>query len=114
MPFFYLQAMYIYNITFVVEDSRLETLIEWIRTVGAPRLAIEPASQPMLSMVDGIDDDPDMAKSVALQLHFKSLTDLEQWQEKDFAPTMEIYAREFAPEPLFFATLLRQLPITFP
>ena len=103
--------MYIYNITFAAEASRLNRLISWIRTEAVPRLATDPASDPELSVVEGVEAEADMVKSVALQLRFGSLADLERWQEEAFAPTMEIYAREFAPEPLFFATLLRRLPL---
>lgn len=103
--------MYIYNITFAAEASRLDRLIAWIRSEAVPRMAVAPASSPMLSMVEGVEAEADMVKSVALQLRFESIADLARWQEEAFEPAMEIYAREFAPEPLFFATLLRELPL---
>lgn len=102
--------MYIYNITFAVEASRLDALLAWIRTYAVPSLSSDGAMSPRLATVEGNLEETDM-HTVALQLEFVTAADLERWQTSRFESVMRDYEVAFAPEPLYFATLLRILPI---
>lgn len=103
--------MYIYNITFAVRASRLGKLLRWIRSSAVGALVRDGASSPRLTMVEGPSQEETEIKSVALQLEFASLADFERWEASVFSTVMRDYALAFAPEPLFFATLLRELPL---
>ncbi len=108
---FGIHIMYIYNITFAVEASRLEKLLDWIRTYASAGLTRDGATSPRLTMIEGSPEEETEIKSVALQLEFASLAEFGKWESSAFAPVMQKYSVDFAPEPLFFATLLRELPI---
>ncbi len=103
--------MYIYNITFVTEPSRLEKLFDWIRTHALPRLEGDGACSPRLATIEKTAGSESNAESVALQFEFSSLEDFERWEAARFVETMKDYSVAFAPEPLIFATLLRCLPL---
>ena len=106
--------MYIYNITFATEDKKLEKLLEWIRTKAVPALTVNgDATSPMIAKVvpsvceEGTSD----LTSVCLQLQFSARDSFEAWQEEIFPGVMQQYSELFAPEPLFFASLLEKLPL---
>lgn len=103
--------MYIYNTTFAIEGSRLGSLLDWIRTYAAPALDGEGASSPRLATVEGIPEGTDL-HTVALQYEFGSLADFEHWQNVRFENVMRDYTMAFAPEALYFATLLRTISLT--
>lgn len=104
---------YFYNITFPTEPSRLDHLLNWLRSYAVPALTAEGsgADRPILSMVDGAAAEQAELDSVCLQLHFASLEDFERWEQGVLMPVMQRYSVDFAPTPLFFATLLRSLPL---
>ncbi len=123
MPFFHIISeipvyrftdyllMYIYNITFAIEGSRLDSLLDWIRTYAAPALDGDGASSPRLATVEDMPEGTDL-HTVALQYEFGSLADFEHWQNVRFENVMRDYTVAFAPEALYFATLLRTISLT--
>ena len=105
--------MYIYNITFPIEASRLDKLLGWLRGRAVGMLSVNGASSPQLSIVDnnGCDLSGPVAESVALQLRFSPMADFGRWESETLPGVMREFSVEFAPEPLFFATLLRLLDL---
>ena len=42
-------------------------------------------------------------------MHFDSVADCREWNERNFPAFMESYAGWHGPDPLFFATILKEL-----
>lgn len=104
---------YLYNITFPSVPSRLDHLLGWLRTYAIPALTApgSGAGSPLLSMIDGPAAEQSQLDSVCLQLAFGSDADVERWEAETLAKVVDRYQADFAPEPLFFSTLLRILPL---
>lgn len=62
--------------------------------------------------VIAVPGDPEFAKgkdrNISIQMRFDSLADCRRWHESRFEPVMESYARWHGPQPLFFATILKE------
>ena len=105
--------MYIFNITYVIPAKRKDSFLDWAK--GEARLAAE---SPLLRdykivTVAAIPGDKEFAKSkeknFSVQMHFESVSDCREWNEKNFPAFMNSYAGWHGPDPLFFATILKEL-----
>lgn len=104
---------FIFNISLVIPASRKQGLIGW--ATGEGRLA---ATSPVLRdyrclMVAAIPGDKEFDKSpdrtFTLQLTFDSLADCRNWHHSAFDTLMQSYAKWHGPNPLFFATILKEV-----
>lgn len=105
--------MYIFNITYVIPNKRKDSFIDW-----AKREARLAAASPLLRnykliTVAAIPGDKDFAKSqeknFSVQMYFDSVAECREWNEKNFPAFMDSYADWHGPDPLFFATILKEL-----
>ncbi len=105
--------MYIFNISYVIPAKRKDSFIEWAK--GEGRLA---ADSPRLRnfrilTVAAIPGDAGYAKSpdknLSIQMTFDSLSDCREWNDSKFTAVMESYAKWHGPNPVFFATILKEL-----
>lgn len=105
--------MYIFNISFVVLASRKESFLEWAK--GEGRLAAQfPSLRDFRVLtVAAIPGDSDYAKSpdknLSIQMSFDSLSECREWNDTKFTALMDSYAKWHGPNPVFFATILKQL-----
>ena len=105
--------MYIFNITYVIPSKRKDSFIKWAK--GEAQLA---AASPRLRdykviTVAAIPGDKDFAKqdekNFSVQMHFASVAHCREWNERNFPAFMESYADWYGENPLFFATILKEL-----
>ena len=105
--------MYIFNITFVIPTKRKDSFTDWAK--GEARLA---ASSDLLLdfkviTIAAIPGDKDFAKAdeknFSIQFYFNSIADCRKWNESNFSAVMDSYAAWHGPNPLFFATILKEL-----
>lgn len=105
--------MYIFNISYVIPAKRKESFIEWAKGEGRLAAASNNIRDYRILTVAAIPGDTDYAKSpdknLSIQLGFDSLADCRQWNEKNFSALMDSYARWHGPNPVFFATILKEL-----
>jgi len=106
--------MYICNITFATEEKNLDKLLQWIREnaidpLSRHGLAANPRLTRIVPSVCGCDQSELI--SICLQFEFRSIQAFGSWQENAFAPVMRQYSEIFAPEPLFFTSLLEEIPL---
>ncbi|MDE6193532.1 MAG: DUF4286 family protein [Muribaculaceae bacterium] len=105
--------MYIFNITYVIPSKRKDSFIDWAK--GEARLAAssDKLRDYKLITVAAIPGDKDFAKqdekNFSVQMYFDSVADCREWNEKCFSAFMESYAAWHGPNPLFFATILKEL-----
>ena len=105
--------MYIFNITFVIPNKRKDSFIEWAKGEARLASASDKLRDYKLITVAAIPGDKDFAKqdekNFSVQIHFDSVADCREWNEKCFPAFMESYAKWHGPNPLFFATILKEL-----
>lgn len=104
--------MYIYNTTFMVEQSEKENFLTWMRSHALPALVNDslPAMAPRLTLVAEVPGDPEFAAqaaSFAFQVEFNSIEDAKKWAETALMPVGGQFTSKFGPEHgLMFATIL--------
>ena len=108
--------MYTYNITFVTDPAKKETLLEYIREVLVPVLFNEssPASNPELKMVveaGGEKPGADHGLSVALSAVLPTEKEAHLWNDHILIPALGNFHEKFGAHSLFFVTLLENLTI---
>ena len=105
--------MYIFNITYVVPSKRKDSFIDWAKGEARLAAASEKLRDYKLVTVAAIPGDKEFAKqdekSFSVQLYFDSISDCRHWNEHHFPSFMEAYAKWHGPNPLFFATILKEL-----
>lgn len=109
--------MFIYNATFMVEQSEKENFLVWMRSEALPELVNEtlPAREPRLTIVAEVPGDPefaDQAASFAFQVEFDSLADAKNWADTALMVVAGNFTAKFGKERgLMFATILEALPL---
>lgn len=108
--------MYTYNITFMVNPSREENLLSYIRNEFFPIFFKEgsPAKDPQLKRlieVGGEKPDDEEAISFALSANFDSEEKAHLWHDHILIPALSELPQKFNQEALFFITLLEQIAI---
>ncbi len=105
--------MYIFNISFVISKSRQDSFISWAKDEAQTAASSPLLRNYKLITVAAIPGDKEFAKSpeknFSIQMHFDSIADCREWNEKCFHTLMESYAKWHGPNPLFFATILKEL-----
>lgn len=105
--------MIIFNISFVLPKSRQDSFIDWAKSEARVAAQSPLLRDYRLLTVAAIPGDKEFAKSpeknFSLQFHFDSISDCRQWNEHNFHSFMEAYANWHGPNPLFFATILKEL-----
>ena len=105
--------MYIFNITFVIPNKRKDSFIKWAKGEARLASASDKLRDYKLITVAAIPGDKDFAKqdekNFSVQMYFDSVADCREWNEKCFSAFMESYAAWHGPNPLFFATILKEL-----
>lgn len=105
--------MYIFNITYVIPSKRKDSFIEWAKGNARLAAASDSLKDYRIVTVAAIPGDKDFAKqdekNFSVQMCFNSIADCRQWNEKNFPVFMDSYARWHGPNPLFFATILKEL-----
>ena len=105
--------MYIFYIKYVIPSKRKDSFIEWAK--GEARLAASSAKLKDYKVVTvaAIPGDKEFArqdeKNFSVQMYFDSVSDCREWNEKNFPTFMDSYADWHGPNPLFFATILKEL-----
>lgn len=87
--------------------------MEWARG-EASRFAESPSVVAFQIVgVVAVPGDPDFSKqpdkNISLQFGFESLRECREWHDTLFPGLMESYARWHGPQPVFFATILKDL-----
>lgn len=105
--------MYIFNISFVIPTSRKQSFLNWANTGGRAAAACESMRCFRIMEVAAIPGDPDFTaqndRNISIQLSFDSLSDCRRWNECHFPAVMQSYASWHGPDPVFFATILKEL-----
>ena len=105
--------MYIFNITYVIPTKRKDSFIEWAKGEAGLVAASPTLRDYKVVTVAAIPGDKEFAKSqeknFSVQMYFDSISDCREWNEKNFSGFMESYAKWHGPNPLFFATILKEL-----
>lgn len=105
--------MFIFNITYVIPNSRKDSFISWAKGEGCLSAASERLKDYKVITVAAIPGDKDFAKqnetNFSVQMHFNSIADCREWNENRFPGFMDSYAKWHGPNPLFFATILKEL-----
>ncbi len=105
--------MIIFNITYVISNSRKDSFISWAKGEGQLAAASPLLRDYKLITVAAIPGDKEFAKSeeknFSVQLYFDSISACREWNEKCFPTFMDSYAKWYGPNPLFFATILKEL-----
>lgn len=104
---------YIFNISYVIPAHRKESFLEWAKGEGR-RAADSPKMRDYrILTVAAIPGDAEYAKSpdknLSIQIGFDSLSDCREWNEQKFNALMDSYAKWHGPNPVFFATILKEL-----
>ncbi|MDE6247070.1 MAG: DUF4286 family protein [Muribaculaceae bacterium] len=109
--------MYIYNVTFMVENANEPSFLSWMRTYALNAM-VNPEStarNPRLTLVADVPGDPEFARqacSFAFQVEFNSISDAEQWAATYLAPVLGAYTEKFGPEhALSFSTILQAIDL---
>lgn len=104
--------MYIYNTTFMVEQSLKEDFVQWFRSNALTKMVNpeSPAREPRLTCVVDVPGDPEFAAqaaSFAFQTEFMAREDADRWAEVYLAPVIgDFTSRYGADKALTFATVL--------
>ncbi len=109
--------MFIYNITFLVENNNEAEFLTWMRNHALLTLINpeSPARSPRLTKVAQVPGDPEFAAqaaSFAFQVEFDSMEDAAKWAETALAPVGGEFTATFGPERgLMFATILEVIDL---
>lgn len=105
--------MYIYNTTFVCEDSRMEEFLMWINAEFIPAIiALGIAREPQLAHVLPVKEtSDDEAVSFSLQVKIDDVDLLEKWMKEAFYPSIDLLSKRFGDKVLYFPTILEVLPL---
>lgn len=108
--------MVVYNITFVIDPSREEEFLNWMRSEAIGKLFNQDslAANPRLQTVieaGGHKPAPDHGLSIALQAEFDSAEHAHAWNDTTLPPVLGDFTAKFGPHALFFATLLDIIPL---
>ena len=102
---------YLFNISIVIPASRKQAFIDWANGEGRLAAASDTLRGFNCLMVPAIPGDKDFDRSpdrtFSLQMKFDSLKDCRAWHVSNFDALMGSYARWHGPDPLFFATILK-------
>ncbi|MDE6017466.1 MAG: DUF4286 family protein [Muribaculaceae bacterium] len=105
--------MYIFNITYVIPSKRKDSFITWAKDEGRLAASSHLLRDYKIVTVAAIPGDKEFAKSpeknFSVQMYFDSISDCREWNEKNFSALMDSYARWHGPNPLFFATILKEI-----
>lgn len=104
---------YLFNISIVIPASRKQSFIDWANGEGRLAAASDTLRAYSCLMVAAIPGDKDFDRSAdrtfSIQMQFDSLKDCREWHASNFDLLMRAYARWHGPNPLFFATILKQV-----
>ena len=105
--------MYIFNITYIIPSKRKDSFIEWAKGEAHLVATSDNLRDYKIVTVAAIPGDKDFAKqnekNFSIQMYFDSISDCRKWNETNFTTLMESYAKWHGPNPLFFATILKEL-----
>lgn len=104
---------YIFNISFVVPVARKQGFIGWVSGEARLAAASDTLRDFRCLLVAAIPGDKEFDKSpdrtFSIQLCFDSLKDCREWHASRFDSLMLSYSAWHGPNPLFFATILKEV-----
>lgn len=105
--------MYIYNTTFICDDSRLDEFSIWVNTEFIPKLTSSGlATSPQLAhVIPTHQKKDDEAESFSVQVHLQDIDSLETWMKDTFLPAIDAFTKRFGDKILYFPTILEILPL---
>lgn len=109
--------MYIYNVTFLVENGSESEFLSWLRNNALEKLVNEesPARSPRLTLVTEVPGDPEFARqacSFALQMEFADIAGAHRWADIFLTPVLASYNGRFGAEKaLSFSTILQEIDL---
>ncbi|MDE6271686.1 MAG: DUF4286 family protein [Muribaculaceae bacterium] len=104
--------MYIYNVTFMVDNEEKSNFLAWMRDEALPMMVNDqsPARSPRLTLVAEVPGDPEFAAQAAsfsFQTEFQTLDVAKKWAEDYMLPAGGKFTAKFGPERgMMFATIL--------
>lgn len=105
--------MFYFNISFVIPSARKDSFLQWARSEASVASAVPTVKDFRIITVAAVPGDPEYSKqldkNISLQFSFGSLSECRAWNDTLFTPLMESYARWHGPQPVFFATILKDL-----
>lgn len=105
--------MFIYNITFVCEESRLKEFLVWVKSEFIPSITQSGiASEPQLSQVYAMQDaDENDASSYSVQVKFRNINEMELWIKDSFYGSVASLSARFGESVLYFPTILEVMSL---
>lgn len=109
--------MYIYNVTFMVDNQEKTNFLQWMRSEALPMMVNDqsPAGSPRLTLVADVPGDPEFAAqaaSFAFQTEFQNLEDAKRWAETFLMPVGGNFSAKFGPDRgMMFSTILEVIDL---
>ncbi len=109
-------VMIIYNISFIIDPARYETLLSWLRTTAIPAVTVSgtkaiDTTLTTLIEVPGDDSFTEQARNIMLQVTFDNLKDAHEWSDSKLQGLLMEYGRTFGSEAIAFPTISERLPL---
>lgn len=104
--------MYIFNITFVVNQPMVERWMQWMKHQHLPwMLHSGLLHKPRIAKI--VSQDLTSGVSFAVQYEVNTLNEWELWQQKNAFQMQTDCRLQFGEDVLFFTTLLETIPLTY-
>ena len=109
--------MYIYNVTFLVEQAHKDEFLKWFRDEALTMLVNpeSPARSPRMTLVAEVPGDPDFvnhAASYAFQTEYATLDEAKKWATVYLQPIIGKYIQKFGSEHAHsFVTILEEIDL---
>ena len=104
---------YLFNISIVIPASRKQSFIDWVSGEARLAAASDTLRDFRCLFVAAIPGDKEFDRSpdrtFSIQLRFDSLKDCREWHSSHFDSLMLSYSAWHGPNPLFFATILKEV-----
>lgn len=101
--------MLIHNATFMVAPERGAEFLEWIAPLAykaggrrRPRLSV-------MRQAGGATADEAQALSVAFQVEFETMAEVEEWTGKRLRPLVAAFERRYAPDAMVFTSVFETI-----
>lgn len=105
--------MYIYNTTFVCDDSRMEEFLIWVNAEFIPAIlesgGVTDAQLAHVLPVSEQDDNEATSFSVQVKIENDDL--MQVWLRNCFYPAINLLSSRFGDKVLYFPTILEVLPL---
>lgn len=105
--------MYIYNTTFVCDDSRMEEFLIWVNAEFIPAIlkSGNVTDAQLAHVVPVAESDENEAASFSVQVRIANADVMQSWMRDCFYPAINLLSSRFGDKVLYFPTILEVLPL---